>query len=121
MGLDAFVKTKEYGGGEYDCISERLGSYGGYAMWRKTIAEAKGFDLDKMEGFGGNESWEGKPFQLVLNHSDCDGEYTIDQIPALIEELKEIQKLGVDDYDQSDKFLRLCNAALELKKPIIFG
>jgi hypothetical protein len=91
MGLDASVG--EYETPEY--ISERLGSYGGYAHWRQKVAEAAGFDLDKMEGFGGTESWEGKPFPLVLNHSDCDGEYTFEQIPELMTEL--IAKMEVSD------------------------
>lgn len=117
MGLDAHVG--EYEAAEY--VAEHLGSYGGYASWRSAIAKAKEFDLDKMQEFEGDESWEGKPFQLVLNHSDCDGEYTLEQIPALLEELKEIQKLGVDDYSQSETFIRLCEAVLKYKKPIIFA
>ena len=118
MGLDVRVREDE----ENYIISEHLGSYSGFHFWRKAVAKAAGFDLDNMEGFGGKqESWDGKPFPLILNHSDCDGGYSLEQILEVLREAEAIKKLNVDDYEQSDKFIRLCKVALEHKKPIEFG
>jgi len=116
MGLDVHVgdyESKEY-------VSEHLGAYSGYYRWRKAIAKAKDFDLDDMDGFDGNVPWTNQPFQLILNHSDCDGEYSMADIPELLDELHDIKQLNVDDYDQTDKLIRLCRAALVLNKPIEF-
>lgn len=117
MGLDVHV-------GEYETkgyVSERLGAYSGYARWRIAIANAAGFDLDEMDGFDGIKPWTTEPFQLILNHSDCDGGYSIEQIPELLQELYDIKILNVDDYEQSDKLIRLCKVALSLNLSIEFA
>ena len=120
MGLNIIVKTKIYDDGEYDSVSEHLGAYSGYARWRESIAAASGFTLETMQGYGGTGTWDDKPFQLILTHSDCDGEYTIDEIPALRQEIDDIRKLNVDDYYQCEKMARLCDAAVEHNSPIEF-
>lgn len=117
MGLD--VSVGEYESPQY--ISERLGSCHGYSEWRSRIAECAGFELDEMVGFGGAWEWTNEPFQLVLNHSDCDGGYAVEVLSELLEELNKIKKLNVDDYDQSEKFIRLCSYAMKLQLPIKFG
>lgn len=116
MGLD--VHVEDYDSLEY--MSEYLGSYSGYNMWRRSIAKANGFNLDHMDGFGGEISWEEKPFQLILNHSDFDGGYTLFEIPELLKELNEIKKLNVDDHGQTNKLLKLCEHALKTKNDILF-
>ena len=116
MGLN--VRVGDYDSLKYIC--EHLGSYSGYNNWRKKIAMASGFYLNEMTGFGGVVPWDKEPFQLVLYHSDCDGNYSLNQIPKLLKELKEIKLLNIDDYDQSNKLIRLCKAALETKEPIRF-
>ena len=73
---------------------------------------SSGFYLNEMTGFCGVVPWDKEPFQLVLYHSDCDGNYSLNQIPKLLKELKEIKLLNIDDYDQSNKLIRLCKAAL---------
>lgn len=117
MGLD--VHVGDYESTEY--MSEHLGSYTGYNTWRKAIAKAKGFNLDLMVGYGGEVSWNKLPFQLILNHSDWGDGYTVYQIPELLKELDEIKKLNVDDYDQTNKLIKLCKFALKTKKNIVFG
>ena len=117
MGLN--VHVGEYESKEY--VSEHLGAYSGYGVWRYKIAKSKGFDLDEMDGFGGCIPWTNQPLQLILNHSDCDGGYSVKQVPKLLHELDDIKKLNVDDYDQTDKLIRLCKAALMLNKPIEFA
>lgn len=117
MGLDA--KVGKYGSDDY--ISFRLGSYSGYMYWRKAIAKALGFNLDEMQGYCKNGiTWTDEPCQSIFNHSDCDGEYTVEQIPDLMKEIDIIKTLNVDDYDQCYKFVRLCAASLELNRPIEF-
>lgn len=116
MGLD--VSVGEYGTEEY--LSERLGSYRGYNQWRCKIASEMGFNLDEMVGFGGDIPWHKEPFQLIIYHSDCDGWYSVNQLHKLLDEVKDIKKLGIDDYNQSDKFIRLIEHAIKLKKPLEF-
>ena len=115
MGLDAVVKVD----GE-SVHHEHMGSYGGYGEWRRKLAKAVGIDLDKMKGFGGVESWRGKPMQLILNHSDCEDRYTHNVVPQLLEEAKEAQRLFDDDYDRPGKFIRLCEKAIERNVGIMF-
>ena len=117
MGLD--VHVGEYESKEY--VSEHLGAYSGFARWRTAIAKAKGFDLDEMDGFDGTKPWTSEPFQLILNHSDCDGGYSVEQVPELLQELYGINELNVDDYDQSDKLIHLCMVSLKNGMPICFS
>ena len=116
MGLD--VSVGEYETDEY--VSEWLGSYHGYNYWRRNIASAAGFDLNEMTGFGGDIPWHKEPFQLILYHSDCEGWYSVNQLHKLLGEVNEIKRLGIDDYDQSDKFIRLIEHAIKINKPLQF-
>lgn len=116
MGLD--IKVGEYESPEY--TNEGLGAYSGFMRWRRSIAKAKGFNIDEMDGFDGCIPWTNQPFQLILNHSDCDGGYSLEQVPELLKELQEIKHLNVDNFNQTDKLIRLCKLALKLKLPIEF-
>ena len=116
MGLQARA-------GEYEtpeCMTKHMGSYGGYNTWRQSIAKSAGFCLDTMAGYGGRIEWTTQLFQLILNHSDCDGGYTIDQIPDFLVELHLIPETVVDKYGRSGKLIELCKHALKVKMPIIF-
>jgi len=103
-------------------LYEHLGSYTGYHEWRCAVAHAAGFDLNKMEGYGSISyktasadvlvPWTNEPFQLVLNNRDSECEYTVDMLPSLLKELEKIESLNVDDYEQSTKFIRVCEYAL---------
>ena len=115
MGLDASVRDKD---NEY--VSVGMCSYGGYALWRNSIADAKGIDLDEMEGYGGDIKWDDKPFPLVFNHSDCDGYYCVEQIEALRKEIELIKSLAIDNCNICEKFLKLCDAATKYNLPIEF-
>lgn len=53
------------------------GAYSGFNTFRETLAQLIGMNLRSMEGFGGDvpfESNEKEPLNILLNHSDCDGE-----------------------------------------------
>lgn len=116
MTLD--IHIGEYGSKDY--MNEQIGSYGGYGRWRRSIAKASGFDLNKMTGYGGDTPWHNEPFQLILYHSYCDGQYSVNQLHLLLEEVKEIKKLEIDYNDQSNKFIRLITHAINIKKPLEF-
>lgn len=53
-------------------------SYTGFGAFRRALALFEGFELDDMEGFGGDRAWTTVQTDLapLLNHSDCDGEMT---------------------------------------------
>lgn len=54
-------------------------AYGGFARFRRKLAEEEGIDIDAMVGYGGDIKWETShgdpitPLAPLLNHSDCDG------------------------------------------------
>lgn len=123
MGLN--VRVGEYNTKEYMC--EEMGSYSRYNDWKRRIAKASGFNLDEMVGFDdkttdceGNIPWHKEPFQLILYHYDTDGLYSVNQLHLLLEEVNKIKQLGIDDFDQSDKFIRLITHAIKIKKPLMF-
>jgi hypothetical protein len=76
-------------------------SYGGFDRFRQRLAEAEGFSLNEMAGFGegfgedavrGTRSWDDVTTELapLLNHSDCDGEMTPQECAAVLPRLREI-------------------------------
>lgn len=77
-------------------------------------------DLNKMTGYGGDTPWHNEPFQLILYHSNCEGQYSVNQLHLLLQEVKEIKKLKIDYNDQSNKFIRLITHAITVKKPLEF-
>ncbi|MGY5052420.1 hypothetical protein ACWDE0_43880 [Streptomyces sp. 900105755] len=50
-------------------------SYSGFGMFRRWLAQAEGFALDEMHGFGGQRPWDDVSTTLapVLNHPDDGG------------------------------------------------
>ncbi|GGZ40318.1 hypothetical protein GCM10010344_01020 [Streptomyces bluensis] len=50
-------------------------SYTGFGVFRRWLAQAEGFDLSEMCGFGGQRPWNGVSTMLapLLNHPDDDG------------------------------------------------
>jgi hypothetical protein len=69
MGLDAFCGR----------VSGKLGSYGWFHSYRTAIS--------KLE-----PGYWGEKFPLVMNHSDCDGDYSPGEAKALAEELDGIKE-----------------------------
>jgi hypothetical protein len=87
MGLDI--------GCECDKISFRAGSYSGFSIFRKKLAEAVGINLNEMAGFAkdteGKEWTEKEPFYELLNHSDCDGVLTPKQCGQLTKDFTQFK------------------------------
>ena len=137
MGVDISVGDPE----SEDYVSESLGSYTSFLSWKNDIAEQEGVDFFK--GYNGK-------FKLALIHQ---GNYKVEDLPKLLQELYEIKKLNVKEYDTIicfdteeivdldkmkisnglkhkrtqivtsrdpviDKFIRICDIAIERKLPI---
>lgn len=137
MGVDISVGDPE----SEDYVSESLGSYTPFLSWKNDIAEQEGIDFFK--GYNGK-------FKLVMIHQ---GDYKVEDLPELLDQLYEIKKLDVKEYDTIisfdteevididkmkisnglkyrkteivtsrdpviDKFIRVCEIAIERKLPI---
>jgi len=140
MGVDISVGdswSKDY-------VSEKLGSYGSFMSWKHKVAEKEGFKL--------SNRYNGK-FKLVIFHQ---GNYKVEELPELLQELYEIKKLNIEEYDTVicfetqevvdldkmkiskelkhrktqtvksrdpiiDKFIRICEIAIERQLPIKIG
>lgn len=137
MGVDISVGDPE----SEDYVSESLGSYTSFLSWKNDIAEQEGIDFFK--GYNGK-------FKLVMIHQ---GDYNVEELPELLDQLYEIKKLNVKEYDTIisfdteevididkmkmsnglkyrkteivtsrdpviDKFIRVCEIAIERKLPI---
>jgi hypothetical protein len=107
-------------------------SYGGFNHARTRLAEAVGFVLTDMQGFGtltgqtpGARSWDEitDPVKPLLNHSDCDGELTAEECKAAAPRLREIVSTwDADDYDRLhfEELARGMDAAAEAGEPLEF-
>lgn len=99
-------------------------SYSNFHRFRKEVARISlGIDLDEMQGFGGlnkpdgHISWDkfkDHPLHDFLNHSDCDGELTVEQLKRIEPELRKISDLLVDDwFDSKERCVMLCDSMKE--------
>ncbi len=107
MGLDFCKRTKKNCERKLDPHNDPHWSYGGFDRFRRHIAKSIGIDLDIMQGFGGDRSWEDKnPVEMLLNHSDCDGELSSKECQEIAPELEKIilawkGETGGEDYDRA--------------------
>ena len=83
MGVDISVGDPE----SEDYVSENLGSYTSFLSWKNDVAEQEGIDFFK--GYNGK-------FKLVMIHQ---GDYNVEELPELLDQLYEIKKLNVKEYD----------------------
>ncbi|MEU3527365.1 hypothetical protein AB0E62_26425 [Streptomyces sp. NPDC038707] len=105
----------------------------GFAAFRQWLAQAEGFALNEMHGFGGQRPWEDVLTTLapLLNHPDDDGPALAPaQCAALLPRLREIadQPQGgitapllqrhIDDARQLALVLQLC---IEKDVDLVFG
>ncbi|MHB9858883.1 hypothetical protein [Streptomyces sp. YIM S03343] len=77
-------------------------SYTGFGMFRHWLAQAEGFHLDEMWGFGGERPWSDVSTTLkpLLDHPDDDGpDLTSAQCAALLPRLREIIDQRGDSTD----------------------
>jgi hypothetical protein len=68
-------------------------SYTGFGVFRRWLAQAEGFALEEMHGFGGQRPWNEvfTTLEPLLNHPDDDGpDLTPAQCAAILPRLQEI-------------------------------
>ena len=93
MGLDLYNGISEGVYWSYDCFHD----------FRNKLADIIGISLNEMTGFYGTKSWDNVEDDIVplLNHSDCDGELSVEECKKVAPRLDEIlEKLEDDDYDK---------------------
>ncbi|MBT3163870.1 hypothetical protein HTV80_12200 [Streptomyces sp. Vc74B-19] len=68
-------------------------SYGDFAMFRRWLARTEGFELDEMDGFGGERPWSDVSTALepLLDHPDDAGpDFPPSQCAAMLPRLQQI-------------------------------
>lgn len=107
-------------------------SYNGFGDFRRWLAQAEGFDLSEMRGFGGECPWSDVDTTLApfLDHPDDDGDLAPAQCAAILPRLEEIARdrnAGGDDPTLQRRIetvielvvvLRLC---IEKDVDLLFG
>ncbi|MFI1537733.1 hypothetical protein [Streptomyces anandii] len=108
-------------------------SYTGFGVFRRWLAQAEGFGLSEMDGFGGQYLWSDASTTLapLLNHADDDGpDLTPSQCATILPRLEEIAQQKpeagndptlqrhIDDTRQLVAVLQLC---VEKDVDLIFG
>ncbi|WP_329331531.1 hypothetical protein OG866_02070 [Streptomyces sp. NBC_00663] len=127
MGLDLFP-------GDGDISSPDVEwSYTGFGVFRRWLARAEGFELDEMDGFGGQAPWGDVPTTLapLLNHPDDDGpDLTPVQCAAILPRLREVadrpQEVTVDPLvqrhiDDTRQLVVVLQHCVEKNVPLVFG
>ena len=100
-------------------------AYSGFAHFRRKLAKEIGMDLDKMEGFGGDIPFSNYEDDILplLDHSDCDGELTVEECKRVAPRLRQLVSTWEnDDYDKI-KALDLVSGmeyAVECNEPLEF-
>ncbi|WP_405525626.1 hypothetical protein OG426_24260 [Streptomyces canus] len=105
----------------------------GFGVFRRWLAQAEGFALDEMHGFGGQRPWSNVSTTLapLLNHPDDDGpDLTPIQCAAILPRLQEIaqqaqegsidplRRRHIEDACQLVVVLQLC---MEKDVDLLFG
>lgn len=84
-------------------------AYSGFGRFRRKLAAEIGMDLYEMEGFDGNIPFSNYQDDILplLDHSDCDGELSIEECKKVAPRLRQLVSSWEDnDFDK--------NTALEL-------
>ena len=87
----------------------RAGSYSGFHLWRKALANCVGINLDVMSGFVKPEDVRGlpwtekEPFYELLNHSDCDRNLWFDECQELLEDFNKYRDDFVSSLSEEQK------------------
>lgn len=102
------------------------GPYSSFGTWRKLIASKIGVDLNNMEGFKGDipfSTLPENPINVLLDHSDCDGEIKWQDCGPLADALESILpqlKKEYGHYEKTKQFIEGCRLAYSKKENIDF-
>lgn len=100
-------------------------AYSGFMRFRRKLANEIGMDLSKMEGFDGDIPFSNYKDDIIplLDHSDCDGELTVEECKKVAPRLRELVSTW-EDTDRDKKIaLELADGmdyALERDEPLRF-
>ena len=77
-------------------------SYHGFHDFRKRLAAEIGINLNEMQGFGGNLSWDEitDPIVSLLNKSDLEGELSSQECASTAPRLRELISEWQEGYDK---------------------
>lgn len=79
-------------------------AYSGFMRFRNKLAEALGYvvPLSTMYDDGSYTCMVNEPIWPLINHSDCEGELTVEEMQQIIPQLEDIiNRWDDDDYDKS--------------------
>jgi hypothetical protein len=81
-------------------------SYGGFHCFRSMLAKEINIDIENMEGFGGNKSFNDikDDIKILLDHSDCNGFISPEDCGKIAPRLRELTKKWVDSQDENKKW-----------------
>ncbi|MES1181174.1 MAG: hypothetical protein ABUL44_00110, partial [Flavobacterium sp.] len=107
------------------------GPYSSFRYWREMIASKIGVNLQKMEGFNGDipfSTLPENPINVLLDHSDCDGEIKWEDCGPLADALEQLLP-QLNDHthplpnyysDKTKQFIEGCRLAYSLQENIEF-
>jgi len=100
-------------------------SYSGFMRFRNKLIETLGYthSLESMYKDGTYINMKTEPIYPLINHSDCDGELTVDEMQQMLPQLKcIIKRWPDDDYDKSYgfKFIEGIELAVDENEPMVF-
>lgn len=115
MGLDLRVQG-------YKTDNTKIGSYSGFGNFRESWAKHLGFNLKEMDGFGGEKKWTNEPIQAFFNHSDCEGEISVEDCKEILIQAEKDQPLLTDEQSKYSMpiLINFCKASIKNNKPLEF-
>lgn len=115
MGLDLRVRG-------YRTEDTKIGSYTGFNDFREAWAKHLGFNLNEMVGFDGDKEWTDEPLQCFFNHSDCDGELSVEECKTILAQAEKDAPALTDSQSQYSMptLIRFLKKAIEKNEPIEF-
>ena len=103
------------------------GPYSSFGTWRTWVAKQIGIKLDEMVGYGGDIVWDNSnSLTPLLNHSDCDGELTVEECKkieqGLLVVLSRVERKKENEYfiEKTAQFRNGCLDAIKKDENILF-
>jgi len=64
-------------------------AYSGFMRFRSLLASSLGYETPLMEMYdnGSHDVMENEPIYPLINHSDCDGELTVEEMKQILPQL----------------------------------
>lgn len=102
------------------------GSYSNFNSWRSDVALLIGVDFFKMENAFGDIPWSTLPkddLHILLNHSDCEGQFSWQEANKIANRLTQLLPLIKDERCLlvTKRFINGCDEAVRLKESLLFN